>query len=214
MTRKKANVNTFIVDEMRKTYLNAIHNRIARGKSVLITGKFGSGKSVLLSNISPPSGKVIWVNALGSPSQILGNILGINKPSPQGAFTYMQELVKQDDIIVIVDEVDLLKKSVYPYLKQCMDARIPFILAGKPDVESMLKEKFEDILSRLKVLRLQPLRVEAYKERLLNKAEPDAIDLMYGTSLGNMRRFEEILEDCLDFTRGELVKVETVMEFL
>ena len=60
MKRKES----FINDKRRISYLGAVYNRIYRGKSVLIEGDYGVGKSWFLNLIAPKKLRGVRVELL------------------------------------------------------------------------------------------------------------------------------------------------------
>ena len=53
----------FINDKRRISYLNSVYSRIYRGKSVLIEGDYGAGKSRFLQLIKPKKLEIVWVES-------------------------------------------------------------------------------------------------------------------------------------------------------
>ena len=76
-----------------------------------------------------------------------------------------------------------------------IDAEIPVIFAGLPKVRTYLANEHPDILSRLKVLVLYPIIVEDFILEF-QAFEAEAIEQIYVTTGGDMRRFKEIFTDC------------------
>jgi thymidine kinase len=99
--------------------------------------------------------------------------------------------------IIIIDEAGDLNPKVWPYFKRIIDADIPIIFAGLPKVRTFLINEHPDIVSRLKVLMLYPIVVENfimdYKDFV-----PEAIEQIYATTDGDMRKFKEVCADCRD----------------
>ena len=54
----------FISDKRRVSYLSATYNRIYRGKSVLIEGDFGAGKTRFLKLLRPKQLNAVWAESL------------------------------------------------------------------------------------------------------------------------------------------------------
>jgi len=67
---KKQNL---IHDQRRVSYLNAIYHRIYRGKSVLIEGDYGVGKSQFLTFIEPKKLKLISLESLDKTHELLAS---------------------------------------------------------------------------------------------------------------------------------------------
>ena len=75
MKRKES----FINDKRRVSYLGTVYNRIYRGKSVLIEGEYGAGKTRFLELIQPKKLQCVWVESLFNVHVLLASILqGLN----------------------------------------------------------------------------------------------------------------------------------------
>ncbi len=191
----------FIEDDMHKAHLKNIYKRIKRGKSVLLVGNYGAGKSTFLDQIRPKKRTIVHAESLSPRHYLLGSILqklGYDcKPQKSKIMEYLDAICDIKDALIIIDDAGDLRVEVFPYLKRVMDAGKPVIMAGMPAFETRLKEKHVDIFSRLKILHLSPVSVEELKKHL-PKFEPDALEVIYGASLGNMHHFVNIRDDCLD----------------
>jgi type II secretory pathway predicted ATPase ExeA len=211
-----------IKDAMRKSYMNATYNRIRVGKSVLITGKFGSGKSTLLESLAPKRRTVIRVESLNPLPDMLASILQQMdhdvRPSWHRHMEHLELICNNArSVVLVIDEVNDMRPQIWPYIKRIMNADCPVVLAGLPSVRRDLQNKHEDILSRLKVLPLEPLAIDDLKEHHKDKFDADALELIHGAAMGNMRIFDEIADDCVDKIK-ELKKprvdVETAAMFI
>jgi len=214
--RKKS----FINDKRRVSYLSALYNRIYRGKSVLIEGEYGAGKTRFLELIQPKKLQSVWVESLFNPHVVLASILqGLNYDA---AATYihtpehLKMICNLSNYFIVIDEATDLDRRVWPYLKRIIDAHVPIVLAGRPKVRTYLTREHPDILSRLKILILYPIVVEdfilEYKD-----IEPEAIEQIYMFTKGDMRKFEEICTDCRDKAKElnqSFVDVNLALSFL
>jgi len=72
---------------------------------------------------------------------------------------------------------------------------MPIVLAGLPKVRTFLTSEHPDILSRLKTLVLYPIEVEEFILEYKD-FESEAIEQIYATAKGDMRKFDEICTDC------------------
>lgn len=197
MKRKES----FINDKRRVSYLAAVYNRIYRGRSVLIEGDYGVGKSRFLKLIKPKKLQCVWIESLFNIHETLASILqGLNY---EATATYrrtpghLKMICNLTDFFIVIDETNDLDRRVWPYLKRIIDAEIPIVFAGLPKVRTFLTSEHPDILSRLKTLILYPIVVEdfilEYKD-----FDPEAIEQVYVVAKGDMRKFREICTDCRD----------------
>lgn len=217
LTRKEL----FINDERRRSYLGAVYNRIYRGKSVLIEGDYGVGKSSFLNLLKPKRRQVIKVESLFNIHETLASILKkLNydvKPTYRRTPEYLERICNLDNHIIVIDEANDLDPRVWPFMKRIIDSEVPVIFAGLPKVRAFLAGEHPDILSRMKVLVLYPIVVEdlilEYKKNFM----PEAIEQIYMAVNGDMRKFEEIAVDCMDRAKElkySLVDLNLALEFI
>lgn len=197
MKRKES----FINDKRRRSYLAAVYNRIYRGQSVLIEGEYGVGKTRFLELLKPNKLQGVWVESLFNVHEILASILqGLNY---EALATYrrtprhLKMIRNLDGYFIIIDEANDLGRKIWPYLKRIMDARVPIVFAGLPKVRTYLTSEHPDILSRLKTMILYPIEVENFIEEYKD-FEAEAIEQIYVSAKGDMRKFKEICTDCRD----------------
>ncbi len=220
MKPKPRRKEDFINDKRRVSYLSAIYNRIYRGQSVLIEGDYGVGKSRFLELIKPKKLNIVWVESLDNIHEILASILQqLNFEAPstyRRKSKHLKMLCDLSGFIIVVDEASDLDYRVWPYFKRIIDAEIPVVFAGLPKVRTFLRNEHPDILSRLKTLVLYPIEVEEfildYKD-----FEPEAVELIYVTSNGDMRKFKEVCTDCKDKAKElgqSIVDVNLALLFL
>jgi thymidine kinase len=210
----------FISDKRRVSYLSATYNRIYRGKSVLIEGDFGAGKTRFLQLIRPKKLHGVWVESLFNIHETLASILrdldydtiATYRRTPQ----YLKMICNLSNCFVLIDEASDLDTRLWPYLKRIIDAGVPIVFAGLPKVRTYLIRNHPDILSRLKTLVIYPIVVEDFIAQYKD-FQPEAIEQIYMAVKGDMRKFEEICTDCrdrakeLDYT---LVDLELALEFI
>lgn len=190
---------TFINDKRRVSYLSAAYYRINRGKSVLIEGGYGAGKTRFLELIKPKKLRGVWVESLFNVHEMLASILRELDYEASASYRssphYLKRICGLSDFFLLIDEANDLNRRVWPYLKRIIDAGVPIVFAGLPKVRTFLTSEHPDILSRLKTLTLYPIEVEdfilEYKD-----FEPEAIEQIYAFVKGDMRKFDEILMDC------------------
>ena len=211
----------FINDERRRSYLSAVYNRIYRGKSVLIEGDYGVGKSRFLNLLKPKKLQVIRVESLFNIHETLASILRKLsydvKPTYRRTPEYLERVCNLKNHIIVVDEANDLNSRVWPFMKRIIDAEVPVIFAGLPKVRASLAGEHPDILSRLKVLVLYPIVVEDLILEYKKTFKPEAIEQIYMAVNGDMRKFEEISVDCMDRAKElnySFVDLNLALEFI
>ena len=195
----KKRKESFINDKRRVSYLASVYYRITRGKSVLIEGGYGVGKSRFLQLIQPKKLHAVWVESLFNVHVLLASILQELNYEAHASYRktpgYLKLICSLSNFFLIIDEANDLDRRIWPYLKRIIDAQVPVILAGLPKVRTLLTSEHPDILSRLKILTLYPIELEdfilEYKD-----FEAEAIEQIYAGVKGDMRKFEEICTDC------------------
>jgi len=210
----------FISDKRRVSYLRATYSRIYRGKSVLIEGGFGAGKTRFLELLHPKKLHAIWVESLFNIHETLASILkelnydttATYRRTPQ----YLKMICNLSNCFIIIDEASDLDTRVWPYLKRIIDAGVPIVFAGLPMVRTYLTRNHPDILSRLKTLILYPIVVEdfilEYKD-----IQQEAIEQIYMAVRGDMRKFKELCTDCRDKAKElnyKFVDINLALEFI
>lgn len=210
----------FINDKRRISYISAVYNRIYRGQSVLIEGDYGVGKSRFLKLLQPKKLQCVWVESLFNVHEILASILqGLNyeatanyRRTPDN----LKMVCNLANYFIIIDEANDLDRRVWPYLKRIIDADVPIVFAGLPKIRTYLTSEHPDVLSRLKTLILYPIIVEdfilEYKD-----FEPEALEQIYVTTKGDMRKFKEICTDCRDNAKElkhSFISLNLVVSFL
>ena len=202
------------------SYLASVYYRINHGKSVLIEGDYGAGKTRFLKLIQPNKLQGVWVESLFNIHEILASILRELNYEASASYRKRSDNLKQvcalSDYFVVIDEANDLDRRVWPFLKRIMDAEVPVVLAGLPRVRTYLASEHRDILSRLKVLVLYPIEVEdfilEYKD-----FEAEAVEQVYASVKGDMRKFEELCADCRQRAKElkySLVDVNLVLSVL
>ena len=211
----------FINDQRRRSYLSATYNRINRGKSVLIEGDYGVGKSRFLTLLNSRKRQTIQVESLFNIHETMASILKkLNydvKATYRRTPEYLERICSLSNHVIIIDEANDLNARVWPYLKRVIDAGVPMIFAGLPKVRTFLASEHPDILSRLKVLVLYPIIVEDFIMEYKKDFKAEAIEQIYMAVRGDMRKFEEICTDCLDRAKElkySFVDLNLALEFI
>jgi len=210
----------FINDKRRIAYLQAIYNRIYRGKSILIEGNYGVGKTKFLDLINPKKRQRICLESLDNIHEILASILRQLDyeaiPTYRRTSNHLKMIKELSGFVLIIDEASDLDKRVWPYFKRIIDARIPIILTGLPKLRTFLLNVHPDIISRLKILNLYPIIVEDFIMEYKD-FEPEAIEQIYSKTSGDMRKFNEVCEDCRDKAKElklDIIELEMALSFL
>lgn len=210
----------FISDKRRVSYLSATYSRIYRGQSVLIEGDFGAGKTRFLHLLKPKKLHAVWVESLFNIHETLASILkelnydtkATYRKTPQ----YLKTICNLSNCYIIIDEASDLDIRVWPYLKRIIDAGVPIVFAGLPKVRTYLSRNHPDILSRLKILILYPIIVEDFIKQYKD-IQQEAIEQIYMTVKGDMRKFKEIVTDCRDRAKElnqTFIDINLALEFL
>jgi len=207
-------------DDLRLSLLDRINKRIKKGKSILIVGEFGSGKTNFLNQIKTKHLAISKVESLGALNYFLASILRQRQytftPKINKSVEYLQAICAMKNQAIIIDDGQDIRPIIFRYIKRMMDANIPIIMSGTPEVETMLKERNEDVLCRMKVFKLLPLSIKELKQSL-PQFEPDILDIIYGESFGNIWIFKDICEDCLDEMvrqKRQTVGIEILQKYL
>lgn len=210
----------FISDKRRVSYLRATYNRIYRRQSVLIEGDFGAGKTRFLELLRPKKLRAVRVESLFNIHETLASILeelnyettATYRRTPQ----YLKMICNLSNCFIIIDEASDLDTRVWPYLKRIIDAGVPIVFGGLPNVRTYLSRNHPDILSRLKILILYPIVVEDFIVEYKD-IQQEAIEQIYMSVKGDMRKFKEICADCRDRTKEldyKFVDLNLALEFI
>jgi len=211
----------FINDKRRISYLSSVYTRIYRGQSVLIEGAYGVGKTRFLELIKPKKLMPVCLESLDNKHEILASILqGLDyesTPSHWRTSAHLKKICTLSGFFIIIDETNDLDRRVWPYFKRIIDAAIPIVFAGLPNVRTYLASEHPDILSRLKVLTLFPIIVEDFIEKYKNNMSQEAVEQIYAATNNDMRKFEEICGDCINKAKElnySLVDINLALTFL
>ena len=211
----------FINDKRRISYLSSVYTRIYRGQSVLIEGAYGVGKTRFLELIKPKKLMPVCLESLDNKHEILASILqGLDyesTPSHWRTSAHLKKICTLSGFFIIIDETNDLDRRVWPYFKRIIDAQIPIVFAGLPNVRTYLASEHPDILSRLKVLTLFPIIVEDFIEKYKNNISQEAVEQIYAATHNDMRKLEEICSDCINKAKElnySLVDINLALTFL
>lgn len=210
----------FISDKRRVSYLSAIYNRIYRGQSVLIEGGYGVGKTRFLDLLRPKKLHPVRVESLFNIHETLALILQELNYDTKATYRrtpeYLKKICNLSSCFIIIDEASDLDRRVWPYFKRIIDAGIPMVFAGLPQVRTYLTSEHPDILSRLKTLILYPIVVEKFIAEY-NDFKQEAVEQIYMATKGDMRKFKEVCTDCRDKAKElkyTFVDLNLALEFI
>lgn len=192
----------YIEDFARKALASAIKSHVRRHDSVLIVGEYGTGKTDALKQVRVAGS--VRVSPLGGAYQVLSRMCGSPSANPRHKDNYMDTLIERPRTIII-DEAQHLPKDVFPYLKIIMDAGNPLILAGLPELQSMLKKYHADVLSRLTTIKIGVLSYEDFLT-LVPDFDPDDFSIIYN-SMSNMRAMMTAVKNCRDYAEENNIKL-------
>ena len=202
-----------IIDGSRRSLLKNIYKRIDRGKSSLIIGEIGFGKTFLLEQIRPEKVKISNVESLGSLNYILASILRQQQyrftSKKNKSVEYLEAICGIKKIMITIDDVTDLRSGIFRYIKRMMEKQIPVIMTGTPEIQTSLRERHEDVFCRLKIFNLQPIGINEIKKQY-PLFDNDTLEVIFGFSEGNMWIFREFCEECIDEMRKQKLKKVTM----
>jgi len=211
----------FINDKRRIAYLHSIYTRIYRSQSVLIEGAYGVGKTRFLELIQPKKLMTVWLESLDNKHEILASILqALNYEAVASHWrtsVHLKKICNLSGFIIIIDEANDLDRRIWPYFKRIIDSGISMVFSGLPTVRTYLASEHPDILSRLKILTLFPIVVEDFIEKYKDIITPEAVEQIYAATNGDMRKFKEICNDCIDQAKElkyDFVDINLALTFL
>ena len=194
-----------------KDAIEIIELRVKKNKSTLIYGETGSGKTTLLSQVNYRKlGKrrVVWrslYNVVQSVAEVLDQLTpDVNYSySPMKLSRNISDLCSYDDIVITLDEGQHLNDKVWPYIKQIMDAGIPFILAGTEKMRNALLKRHPDVLSRTKAIGTVKISEDDIMTKYGDLFHPEAMSLIYGMCDVNARYLFEYIQDIVDYSKTD-----------
>jgi energy-coupling factor transporter ATP-binding protein EcfA2 len=192
---------TFISDPHRDNHLKVLNKRIIQGKSTLLIGKSGVGKTELIKQINSTGKIVIQVDSLGTTHHILCSVLkkcNFNFSAKTNKnIQYLKAVCQLKDILLIIDDASDLKPMFFRFIKRIMDANIPIIMISRPEILPILKQENDDVFARLRILQLPPLTSVQIKNNT-DIFEKEALEVVSGFSLGNLFLLKDIWEEGLE----------------
>ena len=98
----------FINDKRRRSYLSSVYTRMYRGKSVLIEGAYGVGKTRFLELIKPKKLMPVCLESLDNKHEILASVLqGLDYESIASHWrtsAHLKKICTLSGFIIIIDE--------------------------------------------------------------------------------------------------------------
>ncbi len=186
----------------------------------MIEGGYGVGKTRFLDLLCPKKLHPVRVESLFNIHETLALILQELNYDTKATYRrtpeYLKKICNLSSCFIIIDEASDLDRRVWPYFKRIIDAGIPMVFAGLPQVRTYLTSEHPDILSRLKTLILYPIVVEKFIAEY-NDFKQEAVEQIYMATKGDMRKFKEVCTDCRDKAKElkyTFVDLNLALEFL
>lgn len=222
----KRDIEIFPTIEFKKAlgFIEDIRNRRKMGCMI---GYPGSGKTTIIKEYAGSIENVVYIEAFQGMREkdlmeIIAENLGIALKRGS-AYKVVKQIIDEYDgreIMFIIDESEYLKKwdvSKFDTLRKIWDnTKIPILFVGTDVLEDYLthggagKENLSQLYRRIYKIRLEGIKEKEVREILsqynINKeAENLLVALAIDYKHGGMGNFTEILELCLQETKGEVI---------
>ncbi|RII34335.1 hypothetical protein D2A34_14420 [Clostridium chromiireducens] len=222
----KRDIEIFPTIEFKKAlgFIEDIRNRRKMGCMI---GYPGSGKTTIIREYAGSIENVVYIEAFQGMREkdlmeIIAENLGIALKRGS-AYKLVKQIIDEYDgreIMFIIDESEYLKKwdvSKFDTLRKIWDnTKIPILFVGTEVLEDYLthggnfKENLSQLYRRIYKIRLEGIKEKEVREILsqynINKeAENLLVALAIDYKHGGMGNFTEILELCLQETKGEVI---------
>lgn len=222
----KKDIELFPTQEFKKAlgFIEDIKNRRKLG---CIIGYPGSGKTTIVKQYSKNVPGIVYVEAFQGMREkdlleIIAENLGIALKRGS-AYKLVKQIIDEYDgreIMFIIDESEYLKKwdvSKFDTLRKIWDnTKIPILLVGTEVLEDYLthggnfKENLSQLYRRIYKMRLEGIKEKEVREILSSynidkEAENALVALAIDFKHGGMGNFTEVLELCLQETKGEMI---------
>lgn len=222
----KRDIEIFPTIELKKAlgFIEDIRNRRKMGCMI---GYPGSGKTTIIREYAGSIENVVYIEAFQGMREkdlmeIIAENLGIALKRGS-AYKIVKQIIDEYDgreIMFIIDESEYLKKwdvSKFDTLRKIWDnTKIPILFVGTDVLEDYLthggsqKENLSQLYRRIYKIRLEGIKEKEVRQILsqynINKeAENLLVALAIDYKHGGMGNFTEILELCLQETKGEVI---------
>jgi type II secretory pathway predicted ATPase ExeA len=201
----------FIQTKRNTTNLSILQRRIASGKSTMLLGERGTGKSRMLKELMDKyhddKSIVYNISGLGSVSQLLGRMAGDPDIRVHRKQEYIDQLIARPRKI-FQDEGQDMTKDIYPYLKMLIDAGNVFVIAGHDHLEEkMTRAKSRDVMRRFQMLQVKSLfKKELEDSGLFKDIAPDALQWLDNVA-ESTGVFMDTIEDCRHYAKEQQLKI-------
>jgi DNA transposition AAA+ family ATPase len=222
----KKDIEIFPTTEFKKAlgFIEDIRNRRKMGCMI---GYPGSGKTTIIKEYAGSIENVIYIEAFQGMREkdlleIIAENLGIALKRGS-AYKLVRQIIDEYDgreIMFIIDESEYLKKwdvSKFDTLRKIWDnTKIPILFVGTEVLEDYLthggsgKENLSQLYRRIYKMRLEGIKEKEVREILSQyNIDKEAGNLLVALAIdykhGGMGNFTEVLEMCLEETKGEVI---------
>lgn len=222
----KKDIEIFPTTEFKKA-LGFIEDIRKRKKMGCIIGCPGSGKTTIVKEYAGSIENAVYIEAFQGMREkdlleIIAEKLGIVLKRGS-AYKLVRQIIDEYDgreIMFIIDESEYLKKwdvSKFDTLRKIWDnTKIPILFVGTEVLEDYLthggtgKENLSQLYRRIYKMRLEGIKEKEVREILSQyNIDKEAENLLVALAIdykhGGMGNFTEVLELCLEETRGEVI---------
>lgn len=222
----KTNIEIFPTVEFKKA-LGFIDDIRKRRKIGCIIGNPGSGKTTIVKEYLKSVPEAVYIEAFQGMREkdlleIIAENLGIALKRGS-AYKLTRQIIDEYDgreIIFIIDESEYLKKwdvSKFDTLRKIWDnTKIPIIFVGTEVLEDYLthggsgKENLSQLYRRIYKMRLEGIKEKEVRGILSQyNVDKEAENVLTALAIdykhGGMGNFTEVLEMCLEETKGEVI---------
>lgn len=222
----RTNIKIFPTNEFKKA-LGFIEDIRKRRKMGCIIGNPGSGKTTIVKEYLKSTPEVIYIEAFQGMREkdlleIIAEGLGISvrKGSTYRVFKQIIDEYDGGEVMFIIDESEYLKNycvTKFDTLRKIWDnTKIPMIFVGTEVLEDCLThggskdENLSQLYRRIYKMKLNGIKEKEVREILSQynidkEAENILVALAIDYKHGGMGNFTEVLEMCLEETKGEVI---------
>lgn len=227
----KKDIGIFPTTEFKRA-LGFIDDIRKRRKLGCIIGSPGSGKTTLIKEYAKSIENVVYIEAFEGMREtelleIMADSLGIDfvKGSLYKKTKHIIDGYDGKEIMFVIDEAEYLEKwdvSKFETLRKIWDnTKIPIIFVGTDNLEATLtkggnsNKNLSQLYRRIYKMRFEGIREKEVREILSQyNLEREAENLLVALAIdykhGGMGNFTEVLELCLQQTKGDIITTEIV----